>query len=173
MTLVLETGQGLPDANSYISNQDAINHLPSSNLDVWNGLSDDERIDRLVIASQFIDSSFEWVGMRKTFEQGLSWPRVNVMYQGHIVPDNIVPQQIKRASIMALLLIHEFGIEFFRSTGEASIKREKLAVLETEYFEPGMYAIYESRFGDINNMLRGFYTAQITSGVLTADVIRA
>jgi len=173
MTLVREHGQADPDSNSYITNNDAINNLPSTVIPEWNELSKDKRIDRLVIASQFIDFSFNWLGTSKTFEQGMAWPRVGLMFEGHPVPDNIVPQQIKRACYMALLLIHEHGIEIFRSTAELKVKKEKMAVFETEYFEPGLTAIYETQFADINNVLRGFYAPPSKGGVVTSQVIRA
>jgi len=173
MILVVETGAGLPDANSYISNNDAIGALPSAVVKEWNLLDADERVDRLVAASQFIDRTFIWIGKQKTFTQGLAWPREGVIYQGHPVPDDIVPKAIGRACIMALLLIHEQGIEVFQSTGEAMIKKEKFAVMETEYFAPGYYAEFKSKYEDMNNLLRGFYTAPTGGNLVIAEVLRA
>jgi len=173
MKLTVEYGRGLPEANSYLSNADAINNLPSSSMDEWNAYTDDERIDRLVAASQFIDISFTWIGKQKTFEQGMSWPRINVMFEGHAVPDDLVPRQVKRAAIMALLLIQSQGLEIFQSTGEALIKKEKFAVMETEYFAPGYYAEFKSKYEDMNNLLRGFYTAPTGGNLVIAEVLRA
>ena len=175
MLIVYETGEGIPHANSYIDNSDVDSYLVSSGKIKWDELSDDEKKDRLITASQFIDNSFNWVGIRKTFEQGLSWPRLNVMYQGHEVPDTIIPVQIRKACILALNLLIENGIDFFISTGEGSVKREKLAVMEQEYFAPkdersssGMM----SDFTDINNLLRGFYV-KANNGMIIAEVLRA
>jgi len=174
MNLVVETGLGLPNANSYIDESDALAGLPSSFMEEWIALTQDERNDRLIIASQFIDTAYQWVGTQKTLEQGLAWPRVGVMYQGHEVPDNIVPRAIKRASVMALILVLTQGIDVFRSTGELLVKKEKLAVMETEYFEPGKLESYGSGFEDIDNLLKGFYVVQTTGGgVVTAEVLRA
>ena len=172
MILLVEDGQGLPDSNSYISESDVMNLLPSSSLEEWNLLTQDERIDRLVAASQFIDISFEWVGTRKTLEQGFSWPRVGVSYQGHEIPDDIIPQPIKKAVVMSLLIINDQGLEVFRSTGEAQVKREKFAVMETEYFDPKILDENKSGFDDINNLLRGFYIVQKGSGMISVEVLR-
>lgn len=172
MTLTVEIGQAAPESNSYLSEADAIRLLPSFLMEEWNAYTPDERIDRLVIASHFINDSFAWLGKRKTFEQGLAWPRTGVIYQGHLVPDNRVPPIIKRACIAALKLIQQFGLEVFQATGEAQVKRERLAVIETEYFDPGLKVAYETAYNDINNMLRGFYAAMPKGGVVSSEVIR-
>jgi len=171
MQLIIETGQGLPDANSYINEVDVEQYLPSSVLANWNELSDDEKIDRLILASLFIDISFNWKGQQKTLEQGLSWPRVCVYFQGHTVPDNFIPKQIKRTCVMAVSLIMEFGIGVFQDTGEVQVKKEKLGPIETEYFLAlKNQSLDSSEYSDINNMLRGFFVNP--SGVMTAEVLR-
>jgi len=172
MWLVVEEGQGLSEASSYISENDAIKYLPSTVMEEWNTMQLDERIDKLIIASQFIDRSFKWVGTQKTFEQGLSWPRIGAMYQGHAVPDNMIPQQVKRACIMALLLVHEYGVELFRSTGELAVKSEKIGPIAMSYFEPGKSMLYyESTYEDINNTLRGLYLRS-SGNVISVPVVR-
>ena len=172
MLLIVETGQGLNDANSYIDTADVERNLPSISYKKFSELSEDEQIDCMVIASLFIDYSFNWRGCQKLLEQGLNWPRVNVIYQGHSVPDNFIPLQIKKASVMAISLIIEFGISVFQKTGEAQIKKEKLGPMETEYFETIKKAnLYNSEFSDMNNILRGLFF-EPSNGVMTAEVLR-
>ena len=172
MRLVVETGQGIPGANSYIDIADVEQQLPSGQLSKWNELSADERIDRLIAASLFIDSAFNWAGRRRTLEQGLSWPRTGIAFQGHRVPDDSIPLQIKRATVMAMGLIMSEGLDIFRQTGEAQVKREKIGPMETEYFEALKVQFeYSSEYSDINNILRGFFVRP--GGVMTAKVERA
>jgi hypothetical protein len=172
MQLVVENGQGLNNANSYIDTADVENYLPSTVLAKFNKLSEDEQIDCAVTASLFVDYSFNWKGRQKTLEQGLNWPRINVFFQGHDVPDDFIPLQVKKASATAISLIIKFGIGVFQKTGEAQVKKEKLGFIETEYFETLKKAnLYNSEYSDINNMLRGlFYEPQ--NGVITAEVLR-
>jgi hypothetical protein len=169
MRLVVETGEGIPDANSYVDFTDVENYAPSAVLAEWDALSEDEKTDRVIIASLFIDVSFTWSGRRKTFIQGLSWPRVNVFFQGHPVPDACIPAQIKRACVMAVMLVMEFGVGVFQETGETPVKKETLGPIETEYFG-SLKALYESQYSDINNTLRGFFTKP--GGIMTAEVVR-
>jgi len=175
MRLVIETGAGLPDANSYISEKDAMDNLLSSLQEQWNGFTPDERIDRLITATQYLDLSFNWIGSQKSLEQGLCWPRTNVIYQGHTIPDNVVPKPIKRAVLMLLQLTFDYGIEIIKPSTETQVKKEKIGALETEYFAPSeTITSYGTAFADINNLLAGFYsTLTKGSGVQTSDVVRA
>ena len=171
MNLIIEDGQGIPDANAYVSLSSALAYIPAHLIAEWTALSDDERIDRLIIASQFIDTTFNWIGNRKSLEQGLNWPRINVIYQGFAVPCDTIPKQIKRAVIMALLIILRDGIAVFMSTADAPVKREKFAVMETEYFSLVEAGKHVTVYDDINNLLKGLYIMP-SSGVMTAEVLR-
>jgi hypothetical protein len=172
MQLVVETGEGLVDANSYIDLTDIEKYMPSTVLAQWQELSVDEQIDRMVTASLFIDFSFNWIGRQKTFEQGLSWPRINVFFQKQEVPDHYIPLRIKRACVMAADLIMRFGLGVFLETGEAQVKKEKLGPMETEYFEAlKIDSTNSSQFADINNTLRGLFYKP--GNVITVEVLRA
>ena len=171
MQLIIETGMGLPDANSYIDMAGIDFYLSSSDMTKLGKLSKSEQIDRLVIASLFIDYSFNWLGHKKSFEQGLNWPRIDVKFQKYEIPDNYIPLQIKRACAMAVSLLIEYGLGVFRETGEAQVKKEKLGPLETEYFEAlKKELVNKTQFSDINNVLRGLF--RVPSNVTTAKVLR-
>ena len=173
MRLVVETGQGLPEANSYIVESDAQAFLPSALADDWLAFLPDERIDHLIAATQFIDVSFRWAGKIKSLEQGLLWPRTGITFQGHEVSPDDVPRQIRRATLMALQILMQEGFDLFQSTGDLLIKRERLAAIETEYFAPpDGDGDYKSAFTDINNLLKGFYITQTKGGVIVAEVLR-
>ena len=172
MQAIVETGVGLPDANAYIDLSDIVKYLPSTAMAELTALSVDEQIDRLIIASLFIDYSFDWKGAKKTLEQGLSWPRLDVWHQKHKIPDDYIPLEIKRACAMAISLIMEFGIGVFHDAGEAQVKKEKLGPLEMEYFQALQTQFTDStQYTDINNMLRGLYKEP--NNLMTAEVVRA
>jgi hypothetical protein len=171
MQLVVETGAGLPNANSYIDMAGIDYYLSSNEMAKLSNLSESEQTDRLVTASLFIDYSFNWLGHKKSLEQGLNWPRVNVKFQKYDIPDNYIPLQLKRACAMAISLIMEFGLNVFQETSEARVKKEKLGPLETEYFESlKNELVNKTQFSDINNMLRGLF--RVPSNVSTAEVLR-
>jgi len=172
MRLIVETGEGLPEANSYIDITDIENYLPSSVYNNFKTLTADEQVDRMIIASFFIDYSFNWLGKIKTIEQGLSFPRTDIIFQGHELPNNIIPKQVKKASAMAVNLIMVSGINVFQKTGKAQIKKEKMAIFETEYFEVlKKEYLNSSEYSDINNVLRGLFFKS-SGGVVSVEVNR-
>jgi len=171
MRLIVETGKGLPNANSYVDLTDVENHLPSTAAAELGKLSEDEQTDRLITASLFIDTSFNWIGRQKTLEQGLCWPRVNASFQGHKIADDYIPPQVKKACAMAVNLIMKSGLYVFQETGEAQTKKEKLGAIEQEYFETlKKEFINNTQYSDINNALRGLFKS--SGGVITAEVLR-
>lgn len=171
MRLTVEDGSGIPDSNSYITEQDAADNLPSRYMDDWTGMEAGDRADRLVAASRFVDAAFEWVGRRKTLDQGMAWPRTGAAWQGHPIPDDAVPRAVTRACVTALVTVLIDGFEAFRSTGEQAVQKESFAPMSVTYFEPAEKAGYRSAYDDVNNILRGLYeTGQ--RGVIAAPVAR-
>ena len=173
MRLIVENGQGLINSNSYIELLDIENYLPSTISGEFNKLDPDLQYDRIITASMFIDYSFDWLGKRKTLEQGMQFPRIGITYQGHPIPDDLIPVQIKKASAMAVNLIMRFGMTVFQQTAEAQVKKEKLGPLETEYFEAVKEEYqFSSEYSDINNILRGLFRRVKKEGIITAEVLR-
>jgi hypothetical protein len=173
MLLIVETGSGLLDANSYIDKVDIEKYLPSNVLAKFNELSGNEQDDHLIIASLFIDYSFNWAGRQKTLEQGLSWPRTGVQFQKHEIPNNYIPLQIKRACALAVNLVLEFGIDVFNANdvGEPQIKKDKLGPIEVEYFKAlNVNFNGTSQYTDINNTLRGFF--KNSDNITSVEVLR-
>jgi hypothetical protein len=149
--------------------------LPSVDLVKWNVLSTDEKDDHFIIATRFIDTSFDWISRQKTAEQGLAWPRINVFYGGWQIPSDVIPKQIKQACVMALAVLLSSGFETFISSSELSVKKEKAIVFETEYFGPANSTYgYKSDYTDINNVLRGLYRiTDNNNNVIAVEVKRA
>lgn len=85
LTLVLETGSGLANSNSYasVAECDAYHdaHLYS---DDWTGAAavTGKQDKALAMASRVIDGAMKWRGDRKSAEQALEWPRINVERDG-------------------------------------------------------------------------------------------
>jgi hypothetical protein len=176
MILIHETGEGIIDANSYLNDFDVSFYMPSILLNTWQEFDNDVRVDYLVTASGFVDRSFRWIGEKTHEDQGLSWPRKGFLRGEIPYPDNKIPSEIKKACILALqYLINGGGIDVFDSSGTAAVKREKLAVMETEYFSASkVFSGNETDYADINNLLRGFYVnSSSNSNVITAKVLTA
>lgn len=110
LTLVLETGAGLANANSYAtaaegdSYHDA--HLYATD---WTGATSSTKETALVWATRLLDEQIDWAGAKQSREQALAWPRVGVVdCEGHSIDSDQVPAKVKNACAeMARYLIGE------------------------------------------------------------------
>jgi len=97
--IVVETGVGLTNANSYLSVVDADTyHANHSGSTVWSGAAEADKEKALRLATQYLDVKYTWKGLKKLRTQVLSWPRHDVYdSDGHHVSNNAIPQALKDA----------------------------------------------------------------------------
>ena len=159
MGLILEDGSGIATANSYVT----ADEFKAFHVDRGNTLlaeADDDQIEAaLVKGSDYLQQKFRllWNGARATEQQRLDWPRRGVAVPdffdpffrdlGNIplafqdtlfIPENEVLYEAKVAQMLV-------AAETFDSAGLSTgviqpaigrfTKREKLGVLEVEYFD--------------------------------------
>jgi hypothetical protein len=74
MTLVVEDGTGLANAESYLSVADATDYFVRYGNPAWNGEIPDLEA-ALRRATQYIDSEYRFKGCKLTPTQALQWPR--------------------------------------------------------------------------------------------------
>jgi len=173
MRLVLETGKGSPDSNSYIDAGDISLYLPSADLGKWDALGAEGQADSLILASRFIDTAFNWQGRQKTAGQAMGFPRSGVFFSGSELPDDAVPARVRQACVMAVGIVLKRGFDAFRHSGDRDARREGIGPISVEYFEGSDDAGgAKSNYRDINNMLRGLWIDESKSRVETAGVLR-
>lgn len=77
LTLIKETGAGLPDANSYADVADGNayheGHLYAS---AWSAALDPQKAAALVMATRLIDGEYQFSGFKALSGQALQWPRL-------------------------------------------------------------------------------------------------
>jgi len=171
MALIVEDGSGVIGANAYIDTSFADNYLVGDKLEKWNALSDGEKESAILSASQFIDLSFDWIGNRKTFEQGLSWPRVGAYFDGFPVLG--LPIQVKQAAAETILLGIDSEWSLFAQGLNGDIASEQIGSISVSYFDKKIGAeVKATQFDILNRLLRGLYKAGGNSGVSGARVLR-
>lgn len=115
LTLVVEDGTGLANANTYVSLADANTYAESSltaAATAWKSEADDEKKKAaLISASRYLTYSFDWIGTKKTSTQALAFPRTGVVIDGQEIPDDIVPQEVKDAC-------SELAIQYLAGNGQ-------------------------------------------------------
>ncbi len=144
--LVVETGSGSANANSYESVAGADTYHADHNDPVpatWDDATDLRKETALKNATQYLDALYnnKWLGLRSNSGQRLDWPRTGIVDRdGFSVASTTMPRVLLECTaILAHLDITETnGLLPDLAASTANIKREfkKVGPLEkeTEYF---------------------------------------
>jgi hypothetical protein len=175
MALIVEDGTGLPGANAYIDISFLDSYFLGGRLEKWLSLSEANKEVHIVNATQFIDLSFEWNGNRKTLEQGLSWPRSGVVYEGFDVKG--VPYKVKTATAECVWFSMEADSgELFSQEANETITSSQVGPIKITYATPVcLGSDNATQFDILNKALMGLYHVKTTgySGAIeSAEVLR-
>jgi len=96
--MIVESGEGLVDSNSYVSLEDAENYfLERLYIDTWGEATDSEKEASLIMGTRSIDINFEFRGEKTNGTQALKFPRSGITIFSYEVPSNSIPILIKNA----------------------------------------------------------------------------
>ncbi|UKI53198.1 MAG: hypothetical protein L6V86_08925 [Treponema sp.] len=160
--LIVEDGNLVEGANSYVSLEEATAYQRRFNRQDWLGLSEDEKKASLIKATQYVDNQFTWKGRRKYQTQELGFPRVMLLdLDGFEVTG--IPARLKQAICEAAYYGYQTDLFQTYESEQGIIKRNKERVegaveKEVEYFNSKETAVdYISKYAALNSLLRGFY----------------
>lgn len=117
VALIIQTNDGLGTANSYVSEAELDSYTTSRGITLTKDLS-----QLLLQAMDYIESK-QYKSEPLSSTQSTVFPRMGVG----------IPRNIKQAQIM--LAVAADATELMAATTEAQVKKEKVDVIETEYFE--------------------------------------
>lgn len=162
MTLIVETGSGLPNADALISIADADAYHVAMGNQAWTG--DDETKEQAIRrATAFLTNSYAWAGSRTHGRaQALAWPRSGVCdgEGGEIQPDEI-PVEIKNAvAEIALRELAKPGSTNPDFAPSQTVKRRKVGDVEVEFADFDAEAPTRPIFAVIDDMIRKFLKGQ-------------
>lgn len=115
MAITINSTPGSPSANSYVSTSEMASYVSDRVVDTaakaaWNALAADLQATYLVNATRQLDNMAEWVGLKYSADQALSWPRSDAWIDGYLLSSTIVPTSVKEATCeMALWLLGNSG----------------------------------------------------------------
>lgn len=144
LSLTIEDGTGSdPNANSYATEQEFNDHFACVGIDVSSFTSAQIIAGLISAATQIMEYCYEYKGKITHTEsplQPLLWPREGLCdRRGVEITKTSIPKDIKTAQIelarQAILQPNFLYSDSPVNTG--AIKREKLDVLEQEYYGPG------------------------------------
>lgn len=160
--LIVEDGNLVEGANSYISLEEATTYQQRFNRQDWLNLSEDEKKASLIKATQYVDNQFTWKGRRKYQTQELGFPRVMLFdLDGFEVKG--IPARLKQAICEAAYYGYQTDLFQTYESEQGIVKRNKERVegaveKEVEYFSSKETDVdYISKYAALNSLLRGLY----------------
>jgi len=160
---VLEDGTGIEDSNAYVDSDYAETYFLGDRLAKFKDLSDDDKESVIVQATQLVDISYEWKGTRCTLEQGLSFPRDDVEFEGHEITG--IPSALKKAVCEAIWIVMNSSDSIFSNDNQREVIKESVAgAISVEYAsasEKGREAV--TKYEILNKMLKGLYCSDVSS----------
>lgn len=160
MSLIVEDGTGMADADSYVGVEEANLYNANMGNTAWATITDEQQKETMLRrAALWLDGKYGprlLSGHKKKPEQGLLFPIVGGFYvDGYPIDANSVPREYKFAQIEAALVLAQGGHLATNITGGPLLKRKKIDVLEKEWFE-GSYGL-QPDFGIINILLTSLF----------------
>jgi len=131
LTLVVETGSGASNSNSYASVADGDSyhdaHLYGT---AWTNATTAKKETALAMATRTLDDHVAWDGRRSNEGQALGWPRQNVHdYDNYRIDSDEIPQSLKDATAeMARLLLTSDRLVEPDSKGISEVKAGEVNV---------------------------------------------
>ena len=107
-TIIVESGSGLADANSYISEVNADAYFLDRGISAWGTAAVSTRQSALITATQYLDAAYRsrWKGKKYSTTQRLDWPRVEVFDRdGNELDEAILPRSLVEATAEAALKV--------------------------------------------------------------------
>ncbi len=173
MTIQVEDGTGLADAEAFCSVAFADTYLATRGYTLWATMSEAEREQALRRSADYMEQLYRerWAGYRINTTQSLSWPRYEVPMKdaagGYMLAyyeSDEVPLIVQQAN--ALLAYKAAGGDLSPDIGRLK-QRVKVGPIETEYAVGGTPY---TRHRAIDNMLLPFFKG--ASGLGSIPVVR-
>lgn len=136
MALTVETGAGVPNADSWVSLVAANAHFTDYG-GFWAG-TDSAKESALRRAALWLSTGIRWNGTKAYAGNMLAWPRTGMMdCDGNDIAENAIPMQVILAQLAAASAeLQSPGILTPSITPGQQVKREKVDVIEVEYMTP-------------------------------------
>lgn len=131
MALIIETGEGLPNSNSYVS----VAELEAYAADRLETLPVEGKESLLIRAMDYLEAIKNFKGSRISADQALAWPRSGVIVDGFLFDKTKIPSLLKRAQMQ--LGIEAMNYDLMPSTDGYAVASEKVDVIQVEYATGG------------------------------------
>lgn len=125
-TLIIEDGSIVANANSYVTVQELTDFAADRGVDTFTG----DESELLIQAMDYLENQ-DYKGLKKTQDQPLQWPRVNVVIDSFYFPSDEIPVELKYAQ-MQIAMSTDAGNDP-NQVIERKVTKNKVDVIEQEY----------------------------------------
>lgn len=129
-TLIVETGSGNPDANSYVTADFVRNYLEGRGVVAP---ADDRLIPLIIQAADFMECIPRYKGRKTNPDQALAYPRAGLRSNGQPLPGDSIPASLKKAQAQLVMDQVQSGKPLLSSKTEYVLKRRTLGPLTQEW----------------------------------------
>lgn len=152
MTLIVEDGSIVPNANSYITVVEYSSWANSRYGSARNTLPADELSYESIIlrATDYFEAQ-PLIGSKETYAQNMQFPRTGVTVDGFSIPSNVIPREVKLA-IFELTYAEEQGVEQGGTT-EAQVIEKTVGPITLKYASTGEETVIESASPALDKLL--------------------
>jgi len=134
MAFVVEDGTGLSNSNAYISVSFYDTYIADRGI-VVAASTTAQKEQAIVVASDYLDTQFIFLGSKKLSTQAMEWPRTGVIdiTSGQAIPSTIVPPIVQRtvAELVAKIRNGEVLLQDLARGGE--VKSESVGPISVTY----------------------------------------
>lgn len=165
MALIVETGAGLANAESYASVAAATVYHANFGNAAWDNADSEVQESALRRATAYIDSNYRFKGERYSAEQALAWPRYGVVVDGYELAYSAIPSRLVHATCELALraltggLIDDVTAQYVESVKVGPIERTMSAPANGG----------QRRFAAVDSLLRDL----VRGGNSSVAVVRA
>lgn len=135
-TIIVETGNVVPGANSWLSLVDA--RALAEQLGLTLPVDDDEATIAIIKGGTYVNNQERtFQGSRVSPDQTMSWPRTGATKHGFDIADDVIPDEVKCGQVEAAASIAAGTDPYPVDTGKETSKERVEGAVEVNYFESG------------------------------------
>lgn len=136
MTIIVEDGSQVANANSYVTAAEAKAFAAARGIADF-PTNDSEVAVLLTLAIDYLEARrFDFIGTKTSASQALQYPRTGSTVDGLEIANNIIPIELKNAQMQLAIEALEYG-DLSPSSDGYAVAVEKVDVLEIQYAAGG------------------------------------
>lgn len=129
MTLIIEDGTVVADANSYVTTSELTSYATARGITI----PDADREKYLVLAMDYLES-LNFIGVVANEDQSLSWPRAYGYTDEYLIASDSIPTLLKEGQMEIAIAIFQGNSPL--AVAERAVKRERVyGAVEIEYMD--------------------------------------